>query len=172
MDGVFEFMDDHEDALDAAIERDPVLGTVLDFQAGQSVWTNPTTTNALNLNEGGVELLDNNDYGEGEDVAALPAGGVIGYVDPALSMFGAMSLEADLLFSVVLESTADHLPLIGPLERHPRITLATGHYRYGILLAPYTADVIARQILDNDRDPLLDLTRPERLFGDVTPRRG
>jgi glycine/D-amino acid oxidase-like deaminating enzyme len=69
-------------------------------------------------------------------------------------------------------ATADHVPLIGPLERHPRITLATGHYRNGILLAPYTADVIARQILDNDRDPLLDLTRPERLFGDVAPRRG
>jgi glycine oxidase len=69
-------------------------------------------------------------------------------------------------------ATADHVPLIGPLERHPRITLATGHYRNGILLAPYTADVVARQILDNDRDPLLDLTRPERLFGDVAPRRG
>lgn len=58
--------------------------------------------------------------------------------------------------------TADHLPLIGPLERHPRITLATGHYRNGVLLAPYTADVVSRQILDNDCDPMLDLTRPER----------
>ncbi len=61
-------------------------------------------------------------------------------------------------------ATADHLPLLGPLERHPRITLATGHYRNGILLAPYTADVVTRQILDNDRDPMLDLTRPERFW--------
>jgi glycine oxidase len=59
-------------------------------------------------------------------------------------------------------ATTDHLPLLGPLERHPRITLATGHYRNGILLAPYTADVVTRQILDNDRDSMLDLTRPER----------
>jgi glycine oxidase len=59
-------------------------------------------------------------------------------------------------------ATADHLPLLGPLDRHPRITLATGHYRNGGLLAPYTADVVARLILDNDRDQMLDLTRPER----------
>ncbi|HUR21749.1 MAG TPA: glycine oxidase ThiO [Vicinamibacterales bacterium] len=61
-------------------------------------------------------------------------------------------------------ATADHLPLIGPLDRHPRITLATGHYRNGVLLAPYTADVVSRLILDNTRDPMLDLTRPERLL--------
>jgi len=59
-------------------------------------------------------------------------------------------------------ATADHLPLLGPLERHPRITVAAGHYRNGVLLAPYTADVVTRQILDDDRDPMLDLTRPER----------
>jgi glycine oxidase len=59
-------------------------------------------------------------------------------------------------------ATADHLPLLGPLDRHPRIILATGHYRNGVLLAPYTADVVTRLILDNDRDAMLDLTRPER----------
>jgi glycine/D-amino acid oxidase-like deaminating enzyme len=59
-------------------------------------------------------------------------------------------------------ATADHLPLLGSLDRYPRITLATGHYRNGVLLAPYTADVVSRLILDNDRDSMLDLTRPER----------
>jgi glycine oxidase len=59
-------------------------------------------------------------------------------------------------------ATADHLPLLGPLERFPRIVLATGHYRNGVLLAPYTADVVTRLILHGERDPLLDLTRPER----------
>ena len=59
-------------------------------------------------------------------------------------------------------ATADHLPLLGPLDRHPRITLATGHYRNGVLLAPYTADVVTRSILDNTRDAMLELTRPER----------
>jgi glycine oxidase len=59
-------------------------------------------------------------------------------------------------------ATADHLPLLGPLAQHPRIILSTGHYRNGVLLAPYTADVVTRLIFDNDRDAMLDLTRPER----------
>jgi glycine oxidase len=59
-------------------------------------------------------------------------------------------------------ATEDHLPLLGPLERFSRITLATGHYRNGVLLAPYTADVVTRLILDDERDDLLDFTRPER----------
>ncbi|MEO6223139.1 MAG: glycine oxidase ThiO [Vicinamibacterales bacterium] len=61
-------------------------------------------------------------------------------------------------------ATPDHLPLLGSLARAPRIILATGHYRNGVLLAPYTADVVARLILDNDRDAMLDLTMPERLL--------
>lgn len=65
-------------------------------------------------------------------------------------------------------ATADHLPLLGPLEGHDRITLATGHYRNGVLLAPYTADVVRRLVLDGDRDPLLDLTRPERPLHSAT----
>lgn len=59
-------------------------------------------------------------------------------------------------------ATSDHLPLLGPLDRYPRITLATGHYRNGVLLAPYTADVVTRLMIDGDRDAMLDLTRPER----------
>jgi glycine/D-amino acid oxidase-like deaminating enzyme len=59
-------------------------------------------------------------------------------------------------------ATPDHLPLLGTLDRQSRITLATGHFRNGVLLAPYTADVVTRLILDNSRDPMLDLTRPER----------
>jgi glycine oxidase len=59
-------------------------------------------------------------------------------------------------------ATSDHLPLLGTLPTHPRITLATGHYRNGILLAPLTADIVARLILHGDRDALLDLTRPDR----------
>jgi len=59
-------------------------------------------------------------------------------------------------------ATADHLPLVGPLASHPRITLAAGHYRNGVLLAPWTADVVSRLILDEDRDAMLGLTRPDR----------
>lgn len=59
-------------------------------------------------------------------------------------------------------ATADHLPLLGPLKTHPRIVVAAGHYRNGILLAPLTADIVSRLILDNDRDPVLDQLNPGR----------
>lgn len=65
-------------------------------------------------------------------------------------------------------ATPDHLPLLGSLARHPQVTLATGHYRNGILLAPYTADVVTRLVLDGDHDPMLALTRPDR-FQEALP---
>jgi len=61
-------------------------------------------------------------------------------------------------------ATPDGLPAIGPLGRAPRVTVATGHYRNGILLAPLTADLVTRQILDEQLDPVLDLTTPDRFL--------
>jgi glycine oxidase len=67
-------------------------------------------------------------------------------------------------------ATADHLPLIGTLASHSRITIATGHYRNGILLAPLTADLVTRLVLDGERDAMLAFTEPERsLLRDVSP---
>ena len=43
-------------------------------------------------------------------------------------------------------ATPNELPLIGPLARAPRVIVATGHYRNGVLLAPLTADMVARHI--------------------------
>lgn len=63
-------------------------------------------------------------------------------------------------------ATADHLPLLGPLASHPGVILAAGHYRNGILLAPLTADIISRLLLDDDRDPALDMVAPERFQSD------
>ncbi len=59
-------------------------------------------------------------------------------------------------------ATADHLPLLGPLRDAPRIILATGHYRNGILLAPLTADVVTRCILDDVTDEVFTVTDPQR----------
>ena len=39
---------------------------------------------------------------------------------------------------------------------------ATGHFRNGILLAPLTAALLARGVLDGERDPALALTAPDR----------
>jgi glycine oxidase len=44
-------------------------------------------------------------------------------------------------------ATDTGLPLIGPLPSDPRICLATGHYRNGILLAPLTAKLVADHVL-------------------------
>jgi len=56
----------------------------------------------------------------------------------------------------------DGLPAIGPLLADPRITVATGHYRNGILLAPLTAEVVANYVLDGAVDPAFEVTSPDR----------
>lgn len=50
-------------------------------------------------------------------------------------------------------ATPDELPILGPGPCE-NLTLATGHYRNGILLTPITANLIARH-LQGDTDPLL-----------------
>lgn len=59
-------------------------------------------------------------------------------------------------------ATPDGLPLIGPLAMAPTVTLATGHYRNGILLTPLTAQLVAASVLDGATDPLLASTTPDR----------
>jgi glycine oxidase len=60
--------------------------------------------------------------------------------------------------------TPDGLPIIGPLASSPRVTMATGHYRNGVLLAPLTAEIVARCVIDGERDPALEMVSPAR-FG-------
>jgi glycine oxidase len=59
----------------------------------------------------------------------------------------------------------DGLPAIGPLLRAPRVVIATGHYRNGVLFAPLTATMVARWLLDNVRDELFAATSPDRFAG-------
>lgn len=60
-------------------------------------------------------------------------------------------------------ATPDELPILGssPVEN---LTLATGHYRNGILLAPITAMLIADWIGEKKSDPLLDHFRYDRFY--------
>ncbi|AFY32856.1 glycine oxidase ThiO [Calothrix sp. PCC 7507] len=51
-------------------------------------------------------------------------------------------------------ATPDELPILGP-SHCQNLTLATGHYRNGILLAPITAALIADLIWQQKSDPLL-----------------
>jgi thiazole synthase len=51
-------------------------------------------------------------------------------------------------------ATPDELPILGT-SRCQNLTLATGHYRNGILLAPITASLIADLVWNQQSDPLL-----------------
>lgn len=62
----------------------------------------------------------------------------------------------------------DELPILGsgPCEN---LTLATGHHRNGILLAPATAQILADWILDGKADPLLSHFHWSRFQPDQQP---
>jgi glycine oxidase len=62
-------------------------------------------------------------------------------------------------------ATPDGLPLLGPLPGHPRVIAATGHYRNGVLLAPWTADVVAEIVLHGHRPERARALDPARLAG-------
>jgi len=57
----------------------------------------------------------------------------------------------------------DGWPLLGRTEAEGRLLLATGHYRNGILLAPVTAALIARAVLEGADPPELAPFSPGRL---------
>jgi glycine oxidase len=61
-------------------------------------------------------------------------------------------------------ASRDLLPIVGPSSVLPNVMYATGHYRNGVLLSALTAEVVARALLENARDPAFDLMRPDR-FG-------
>lgn len=62
-------------------------------------------------------------------------------------------------------ATPDGLPWIGPLSAAPRVVMAAGHYRNGVLLTPLTADLVSRLIVDGESDPALAVTSPNRAVG-------
>jgi glycine/D-amino acid oxidase-like deaminating enzyme len=51
-------------------------------------------------------------------------------------------------------ATPDELPILGE-SAYPNLTLATGHYRNGILLAPITGQMIADWVVSRRQDQLL-----------------
>jgi glycine oxidase len=60
-------------------------------------------------------------------------------------------------------ATVDEMPIIGRSAKVPGLVYATGHYRNGVLLAPFTARAVADLVLDNRDDPLLTAVAPQRL---------
>ena len=60
----------------------------------------------------------------------------------------------------------DELPIIGAAPGWENVTLATGHYRNGIMLAPITAQLIANLLLRGQDSALLEHVSPERFQTD------
>src|SRR5262249_56765329 len=58
--------------------------------------------------------------------------------------------------------TPDRLPYLGPVPGWEGLYAATGHGRKGLILAPVTAELLARLILDRDLDPRLAPCLPGR----------
>ncbi|MEO0756535.1 MAG: glycine oxidase ThiO [Cyanobacteria bacterium J06648_16] len=63
-------------------------------------------------------------------------------------------------------ATPDHLPILGN-SHYNNLTLATGHHRNGILLAPITARLIAQHVRQQS-DPLLDAFSWQRFHDSPT----
>jgi glycine oxidase ThiO len=61
-------------------------------------------------------------------------------------------------------ATPDELPILGA-SAYPNLTLATGHYRNGILLTPITAKLIANLVWHQQADPLLSAMSWDRFSG-------
>lgn len=61
-------------------------------------------------------------------------------------------------------ATSDELPIVGRSSSQSGVFYATGHYRNGVLLAPFTAVAIADLVLDRREAHELTITNPAR-FG-------
>lgn len=58
--------------------------------------------------------------------------------------------------------TPDGLPILGPAPGWDGLTIATGHFRSGVVLSPITGKLIAESILTGAPDPLLAPFTPAR----------
>ncbi len=59
-------------------------------------------------------------------------------------------------------SAPDGLPVIGGIDGIDALTIATGHYRNGILLAPLTANIVADAVTNGVQSPYFEAFGPDR----------
>ncbi|OAB56852.1 thiazole synthase [Phormidium willei BDU 130791] len=94
-----------------------------------------------------------------EDVGFVPGTtpeGLRSLLDRAIRLYPALrDYPMQEIWSGFRPATPDELPILGD-SYCDNLSLATGHYRNGILLAPITANLIANLICDQQRDPLLE----------------
>jgi glycine oxidase len=66
------------------------------------------------------------------------------------------------VWSGLRPGSADGLPLLGPLPGWEGVSVASGHYRNGILLSPVTGRLVARAIVDGSVDESAAAFSPNR----------
>lgn len=87
--------------------------------------------------------------------ATLTAGGVLALLEAAWRVLPAIEeLPIEETWVGHRPGSRDDAPILG-LSPVTGLVYATGHYRNGILLAPVTADAIARLVLDGEVDPAI-----------------
>jgi glycine oxidase len=87
--------------------------------------------------------------------ATLTAGGVLALLEAAWRVLPAIEeLPIEETWVGHRPGSRDDAPILG-LGPITGLVYATGHYRNGILLAPVTADAIARLVLDGEVDPAI-----------------
>jgi glycine oxidase len=87
--------------------------------------------------------------------ASLTAGGLLTLLQAAWRAVPAVeNLAIEETWVGHRPGSRDDAPILGatPVEN---LVYATGHHRNGILLAPVTADAIARLVLEGEADPLI-----------------
>ncbi|QCV55088.1 glycine oxidase ThiO [Thermoactinomyces vulgaris] len=77
---------------------------------------------------------------------------------------GVKELNISRMWASVRPGTPDKLPVIGRLENIDHCIVATGHFRNGILLSPWTGQVVARLILGETEEECLPFS-PRRFTG-------
>ncbi len=94
-----------------------------------------------------------------EDVGFVPGTtpeGLRSLLERAIRLYPALrDYPMQEIWSGLRPATPDELPILGD-SYCDNLSLATGHYRNGILLAPITAQLIANLICNQQRDPLLE----------------
>ena len=93
------------------------------------------------------------------------ADGVKGLLDAVTELLpGAAAASLDAVRVGLRPASPDGLPIIGPFARAPKVVMATGHYRNGVLLAPLTAEMVSRYLVAGETDTAIEKTTPERFL--------
>jgi glycine oxidase len=99
----------------------------------------------------------------------LTAGGVLSLLEAAWRALPTIEeLPIDEMWVGFRPGSRDDAPVLGPTPIEG-LTVATGHHRNGILLAPLTIDMISRHMLTGEIDPAIRAFGIER-FAPVTRR--